>query len=55
MQMQSFDEAKPQALQEVQQEQFGQWTKALQEQFKVKVENPAYFAPKAPAQLQQVR
>ena len=55
MNTQTFDEAHVQVLQDLRQERFGEWTKALQEQYTVKVDNPAYFTPKAPAQLQPVR
>jgi parvulin-like peptidyl-prolyl isomerase len=55
LQTQSFDEVSPEILKELRQERFNEWTKGLQEQYRVKVENPAYFTPRAPAQLQQVR
>lgn len=41
---------------EIQQERFQAWQNSVLSQYTVKVDNPAYFAPKpAPAQLQQVR
>ena len=51
-----FDEVSTQIGQDIRQERFQEWTKSLQTQFAIKVVNPAYFTPKAPApQLQQVR
>ncbi|HYL35675.1 MAG TPA: peptidylprolyl isomerase [Bryobacteraceae bacterium] len=55
MQTESYEEAASQIFQQLKQERMTEWTKALQAQFAVKVEEPAYFAPKVPAQLQQVR
>ncbi|MBZ5610044.1 MAG: peptidylprolyl isomerase [Acidobacteriia bacterium] len=55
MQTQSYDEVNPDIAKELRQEHFNEWTKALQTQFGVKVENPGYFRPQAPPQLQQVR
>ena len=53
---QSFDDVSGQIVTDIQTERFQDFTKALQTQFAIKVENPAYFAPKPPpAQLQQVR
>jgi peptidyl-prolyl cis-trans isomerase C len=52
---QPYDEVNGQINQEIRQQRFNEWTKALQAQYQVKVENPAYFSPKTPAQLQQVR
>ena len=54
-QTQPYDDVSNQIFQDLKQERMTEWTKALQEQYKVKVEEPAYFAPKVPAQLQQVR
>jgi peptidyl-prolyl cis-trans isomerase C len=51
---QSFDEATVQIVQAVRTEHFQAWVKDMQAQYNVKIENPAYFAPRAPAQLQQV-
>ncbi len=51
---QSFDDAVVQILQAVKQAKFQTWLKGMQAQYSLKVENPAYFAPRAPAQLQQV-
>ncbi len=51
-----FEDVSGQIVSEVQQERFQDFIKALQTQFTIKVEAPAYFAPKPPpAQLQQVR
>jgi peptidyl-prolyl cis-trans isomerase C len=56
LRMQPYDEVSSQIFTDLQQERFQEFTKALQTQFTIKVENPAYFAPKPPpAQLQQVR
>jgi peptidyl-prolyl cis-trans isomerase C len=52
---QLYEEVNTQIVQDLRQERFKEWTEGLQKQFTVKVENPAYFTPKAPAQLQQVR
>jgi len=52
---QSFAEVGDQINTEIQQDEFRTWQTAIQSQYVVKVDNPAYFAPKpAPAQLQQV-
>jgi peptidyl-prolyl cis-trans isomerase C len=53
--VQPYNEVFPQIATDVRQERFNEWVKALQAQYKVKVENPAYFTPRSPAQLQQVR
>ncbi len=50
-----YSEASVQIVQDLRQERFSEWMKNLQTQFTIKVDNPAYFSPKAPAQLQQVR
>ena len=53
---QTYEEVSAQLLTDMRQERFQEWLKALQGQYAVKVENPAYFAPKPPpVQLQQVR
>ena len=50
----SFSDASPHIDEDLRREQFTEWFNALQKQFSIKVENPSYFAPRAPAQLQQV-
>lgn len=51
-----YDEVNGQIATDMRQEKFQEWTKSLQQQFSIKVLEPAYFAPKAPPpQLQQVR
>jgi peptidyl-prolyl cis-trans isomerase C len=50
----SFDDSIQQILQTEKQAKFQEWLKGMQAQYNVKVENPAYFVPRAPAQLQQV-
>lgn len=50
-----FDEAILQIGQGVRKEHFDAWLKDLQAKYNVKIDSPAYFAPRAPAQLQQVR
>jgi peptidyl-prolyl cis-trans isomerase C len=50
-----FGEARPQIIEELKQARFNEWIKGLQARFTVKVDNPAYFTPKRPAQLQTVR
>ena len=53
---QPYGEVGDQINAQIQQEQFQAWQKSVLLQYMVKVDNPAYFAPKpAPAQLQQVR
>lgn len=49
-----FDEVSGQIIQDMRQERFSAMMKAMQAQYSVKVENPAYFTPKQPAKLQQV-
>jgi hypothetical protein len=45
-----------QIYQEVKQQRFNEWVNGMQAQYKVKVENPAYFTPRTPPlQLQPVR
>jgi len=53
--IQPFAEVRPQIIEELKQTRFMEWMKELQERFTVKVENPAYFAPRRPPQLQTVR
>jgi peptidyl-prolyl cis-trans isomerase C len=55
MQTQSYDEAANQIFLDLKQDRMTEWTKSLQTQFAVKIEEPAYFTPKVPTQLQQVR
>jgi peptidyl-prolyl cis-trans isomerase C len=50
----SFDDSIVQILQVEKQAKFQEWLKGMQAQYSVKIENPAYFAPRVPAQLQQV-
>jgi peptidyl-prolyl cis-trans isomerase C len=50
----SFDEALLQIGPAVRKEHLDAQIKDLQAKYNVKIENPAYFAPRAPAQLQQV-
>ena len=51
---QSFNDAIFKLFQTVRQAKFQEWLKGMQAQYNVKIENPAYFAPRVPAQLQQV-
>ena len=53
--LQPFGEVRPQIIEELKQTRFTDWMKSLETRFAVKVDNPAYFAPKRPAQLQTVR
>ena len=53
--LQPFKDVSMQIFQEVKQQRFNEWMSALQAQYKVKVENPAYFTPRAPLQFQPVR
>ena len=50
-----FNDVSMQIFQEVKQQRFNEWVSSIQAQFKVKVENPAYFTPRTPLQLQPVR
>jgi parvulin-like peptidyl-prolyl isomerase len=50
-----FDDVSMQIFQEVKQQRFNEWVTGMQNQYKVKVENPGYFTPHAPLQLQPVR
>jgi len=49
-----YSDATAQIADDLRRDLFTEWTNALQKQFAVKVDNPGYFTPKAPAQLQQV-
>ena len=49
-----FNDSLAKIIQEVKQAKFQEWLKGMQAQYNVKVENPGYFATRAPAQLQQV-
>jgi peptidyl-prolyl cis-trans isomerase C len=51
---QPFNDARAQITQAVKQAKFQEWMKGMQAQYSVKVEDKAYFAPRVPAQLQQV-
>ena len=51
---QPFNESIVQVIQAVKQVKFQEWLKGLQAQYSVKIENQDYFAPRVPAQLQQV-
>jgi peptidyl-prolyl cis-trans isomerase C len=51
---QAFNEATVRIIPAVRQEKFDAWMKVLQTQYSVKIDSPAYFAPRQPAQLQQV-
>lgn len=53
--IQSLNQARAQILEELKQDRFNEWMKGLQARFTVKVDNPAYFVPKRPPQLQTVR
>jgi peptidyl-prolyl cis-trans isomerase C len=53
--VQPFGDVRPQIIEELKQSRFTDWMKSLETRFTVKVENPAYFAPKRPPQLQTVR
>jgi peptidyl-prolyl cis-trans isomerase C len=51
-----FDQVGKQLVQDMKQDRFTQTMKAMQTEYTVKVDDPAYFTPKPPpAQLQQVR
>jgi peptidyl-prolyl cis-trans isomerase C len=49
-----FNDAIMQIIPEVRQAKFNEWLKGMQAQYNVKIETPAYFVPRVPAQLQQV-
>jgi peptidyl-prolyl cis-trans isomerase C len=53
--VQPLGEVRPQIIEELKQSRFNDWIKTVQARFTVKVDNPAYFVPKRPAQLQTVR
>jgi peptidyl-prolyl cis-trans isomerase C len=50
----SFNDSILQIIQTVKQAKFKDWLKGMQSQYSVKIEDPSYFAPRVPAQLQQV-
>ena len=50
-----FDSVHMQIFQDIKQMRFNEWVSSIQAQFKVKVENQAYFTPRTPVQLQPVR
>jgi peptidyl-prolyl cis-trans isomerase C len=50
----SFNDSVMQIIQAVKRAKFEEWLKGMQSQYSVKIEDPAYFTPQAPAQLQQV-
>jgi len=52
--LQAFSDVFSQITEAVRTEKFNDFMKAIQAQYNVKVDDPAYFAPRAPAQLQQV-
>lgn len=52
---QPYNDVVLQIIQAVRKAKYDEWFKGMQAQYSVKIENPAYFAPRAPAQLQQVR
>jgi parvulin-like peptidyl-prolyl isomerase len=51
---QPYNDVIPQIDQAIRQAKYVEWLKGMQAQYNVKIDNPAYFAPRAPAQLQQV-
>lgn len=51
---QPFNDVLQQIIQAVRQAKTQEWLKGIQAQYNMKIENPAYFAPRVPAQLQQV-
>ena len=52
--MQPYDDVLIQLIVDLKKDRFQEWFKNIQSQYAVKVENPAYFSPRVPAQLQQV-
>jgi parvulin-like peptidyl-prolyl isomerase len=50
-----FNDVSMQIFQEIKQQHFNDWVSSIQAQYKVKVENPAFFTPRTPLQLQPVR
>jgi peptidyl-prolyl cis-trans isomerase C len=53
--MEPFSDVSMTIFQEIKQQRFNDWVASIQAQYKVKVENPAYFSPRSPLQLQPVR
>jgi parvulin-like peptidyl-prolyl isomerase len=53
--MEPFDDVSMQIFQDIKQQRFNEWVSGIQAQYKVKVENPGYFSPHTPLQLQPVR
>ncbi len=53
--IQPYNEVRPQIIEELKQARFNEWMRGIQERFAIKVENPGYFTPKRPPQLQTVR
>jgi peptidyl-prolyl cis-trans isomerase C len=51
---QQFKDSILQIIEAARQARYQEWLKGMQAQYSVKIENPAYFAPRLPAQLQQV-
>jgi peptidyl-prolyl cis-trans isomerase C len=51
---QPLNDVLPQISQLIQQAKYREWLKALTDQYNVKIESPAYFAPRTPAKLEQV-
>ena len=51
---QPFNDAIMEIIKAVKQAKFQAWLKGMQTQYSVKIENPSYFSPRVPAQLQQV-
>jgi parvulin-like peptidyl-prolyl isomerase len=49
-----FNDVILQIIEAVRQAKYQDWLKGMQAKYNVKIEDPAYFAPRAPAQLQQV-
>jgi peptidyl-prolyl cis-trans isomerase C len=47
-----FNQSVMQIMDTLKQEKFQQWLKGVQAQYDVKIENPAYFAPRVPAPVQ---
>jgi peptidyl-prolyl cis-trans isomerase C len=52
IQEKSFSQSVMQIMDTLKQDKFQQWIKGLQAQYNVKIENPAYFAPRVPAPVQ---
>jgi peptidyl-prolyl cis-trans isomerase C len=51
----SFNDSVMQIIQVMKKAKFDEWLKGMQAQYSVKIEDQGYFAPRVPAQLQQVR